>query len=627
MDFETTQNSAHPSRSTTPDQETIEEAVMADEQEFIQPSEAETPLNDLKPESSSSEAIIQINPLIHGIPEALSNKISKLLTAEQLVVIQTMFRDHLPSTAGNPEIPVHDCLILKRIPIECRKQIWEYLLCNPLLGECLAADNNRASFGLFPAILRANRQAYNECMDILYGSNTFLIECIPHESFGFGSGRVTFCALTRSQQLDRADGDGQGDDSIIPAAKHVQHWKVVLSAKIADPNTDNGLLSFCRNIRMATIQSLEVLIVPRGVERDWELEYTYGDESQLVITLSPLECLRNIQRFAIRSAEFHEIPNVAFTSGESLAGEFIPILPDPVDEVRLVNLIQGNSEVERIEEMYKSLLVYAQAFERIEEFKLDMDIDDQEIKDSNFDITEYCTKFFMSSNPFKYSNHPVEVKVSAAKAAMMGEDMEKLKLNRSIVIRYLEPQYQAIEAAFKNLVEFIKTEKTKGCLFAPHHEFHKNCVDTATKAIVLLEDYAASFTRTLEPATKFAIRKQKLLFNTRYEGLPREQAMKLCDMAYEKQWWCRFVDNYKEAVDDMDIQYLTIREARKKLYAGDLKSTVREVDINSIPVHEMIHWDAPEGDESINEEDREYHSDSEKDAATSTRSEGSEAGD
>ncbi|KAF7879482.1 hypothetical protein EAF04_000678 [Stromatinia cepivora] len=607
MNSAANQSSAYPSSSTTPDQEMVGESTVNDQEEPHQlVGTGNTFEDDDMPENGLRLSNLQAfsGSLLHGIPAALSVEITQLLTKDQLVVMQSLFQSHLPSSIGNPEIPIHGCCLLSMIPIECRKQIWEYLLFNPLLGECFAADNNRAKFKLFPTILRVNKQVYNEGMDILYGSNTFLIECIPHPTYNFGTGRVTFCALTRSQQLDRAARDGRGDDSIIPAAKYVRHWKVVVSARMFDPPRENGLLSFCRNVYLANIQSLEVLIVPHGIEMNWDLEHTYGDEHQLAITLSPLERLRNVGRFTIRLAEFHEIPSVAFFKGEWLSNEFTPILPSPVDEVRLVTLVEGNSEVERIEEMYKNLLTYAQTFEQIEEFKTDMDIDREDIECSGFDICE--TGYSTVSTPYKFAGHPVESNLSAAKASMVRDNMEEFKSYRSAVIKYLEPQYQVIEAASKSVVDFIKAHKTESGLFDPSNHESPEVVDTASAAMVFLEEYETSFARKLDTHTKIAIRKQKLIFNARYEALPRAQAMKFCAMAYEKQWWNRFVKHFREAVNGMDVQYLGIREARKNLYAWDLESTIREIDAKPMLCDEMINWDVCEKDMRVNEQNHEY---------------------
>ncbi|KAI9646030.1 hypothetical protein NHQ30_005468 [Ciborinia camelliae] len=607
MNYETTQNSANTSRSATPDQETVGKLFTTSRHEQNQSTGIETGFeSDGVSEYASQQTDLRPSSdlLLHGIPAALSNEISELLTEDQLVSMQSLFRAHLTSSVRNSKIPTKRCHLLKTMPIECRKQIWEYLLYNPLLGECFATDNKRAKFGLFPTVLRVNKQIYNEGMDILYGCNTFLVDCTPHRIFHFAKGSVNFCALTRYQLLGRVDRSTRCEYGIIPAAKYVQHWKVVLSAIEPNTNRDKGLLSFSRNTYMANIKSLEVLIVPRGIEPGWNVEDIYGDENQLTVTLSPLERLRNVKRFTIRQAEFHEIPQIAYIRENKFADELIPILPSPVDQVRLVTLIEGNSKVEIVEEMYKSLLTYAQTFERIKNFKVDMDIDSEEIEHGI--MYEDSTRFPLW-NPFKWTKHPVEATLSAAKVSMMKNKMEELKHNRSVLLRYLEPHYQSIEAASRNLVDFIKLHKQKGGLLDPNAASFTDSLDSViAEPMVLLEDYAASFTRKLEPPTKIAIRRQKLALNICYESLPREKFMKLCETAYEKGWWGSFMNNFKEVVDDMDTQYLAIREARKKLYAWDLDSTVREIDIKPMLCDEMINWDVCEADMRINEEDREY---------------------
>ncbi|TEY53577.1 hypothetical protein BOTCAL_0244g00050 [Botryotinia calthae] len=559
----------------------------------------------------------------HGIPAALSHRMAEFLSSDQLAKMKNLLQMHLLSPVGNPEIPGEGCPLLYVLNLDCRRLIWKCLLLNPLLGESFAIDDDQDSFGLFPTILRLNRQIYDEGIDILYGCNKFMVQCPPQSSHDPEYDHFTLCALTRYEQIDLAYRGVKEDYDIIPAAKYVRHWKIVLSATVPDPHINNGLLLLCRNICTANIQSTEVLIIPRGIERSWHSSETYSDERQLAQTLAPLERLKNIGRFIIRAAEFDEIPKVALSDREELAIEFTPILPDPVDEVRLITLIEGNSDVKIIEGMYMNLLAYVQNFERIEEFRLDMrrvnadDMDEMieknilqpfELENSDFDVCEIGTEYFTSSNPFTSSSHPVESALRAAKFAMVENNLEKFEIHRTKLIHYLEPQYQAIEAASRDLVDFIKNEKRPDGLFDHRKDYHAKCLDEATEAMVLLEDYASSIARRLERETRVTIRKQKLLFDSRYDALPREQLLKSCEMAYEKQWWSRLVNTYRETVDDMDTQYLAIREARKKLYAWDLKSTVHETASTPMVLDRPIDWYTYEPDMRINEESHEYRS-------------------
>ncbi|KAF5873540.1 uncharacterized protein Bfra_005003 [Botrytis fragariae] len=608
MSSDTIQTSESTNNTTIPDQEMAGEPMVNDQEDSLQYEESQN--NETSSDSVATDVTFHtLASLLHGIPAALSIQLSQMLSGDQFIRVQELIQAHLPTTVGDPAMPIDGCPLLELIPIECRKQIWECLLYNPLLGESFATGGYGVALELYPAILRVNKQTYNEGMDVLYGCNRFLVQCIPQSSYHFGTDYFALSALTRYQLLNRVS-TAAGDNNIIPAAKYVQHWKIVLSATERGSYVGNGLASLCRNIYMADIQSMEVLIVPRGIERDWGSAETYVDESQLALTFKPLERLRSIQQFTIRAAEFHEIHVDTLSYDEELAEEFTPILPDPVDEVRLVTLIQGNSDVEIIEEMYKNLLTYVQNFERIEEFKLDMEnlnVEDLD-QSSSFDITETSSDFFTSSNPFISSSHPVESTLCAAKIAMEEDNVNGFKLHRKTLILYLEPQYEAIEACSKDLVDFIKNEKRPEGFFEPEKHYHSKCGDTANEAMVLLEDYASSFARKLERKTRVAIRKQKLLFNSRYDALPREQLLRSCEMAYEKQWWNRFVDNYKKAVDDMDTQYLAIREARKKLYAWDLQSTVRETAFMPSVLDEMIDWEIYEPDMRVNEEWLEYRS-------------------
>ncbi|APA10287.1 hypothetical protein sscle_06g050570 [Sclerotinia sclerotiorum 1980 UF-70] len=72
---------------------------------------------------------------------------------------------------------------LKLIPPELRREIWKHLLFNPDLGRAssiLRKDSYgaKAKYGFAPVILRVCKQFHEEGMQILYGENQFLIECV-----------------------------------------------------------------------------------------------------------------------------------------------------------------------------------------------------------------------------------------------------------------------------------------------------------------------------------------------------------------------------------------------------------------------------------------------------------------
>ncbi|KAF7881048.1 uncharacterized protein EAF02_006939 [Botrytis sinoallii] len=632
MSTETNDDRVQPNGTMTPYQEAPGELPVTDptEQHLFANLETTNIRDDTIHEAESVALSVSS---YNGVPAALNHDMGKFLSNDQLAKVKDLLQAHLPSPICNPEVPVEGCPLLNSLSLDCRRLIWKLLLLNPLLGESFFIDGDQV-FGLFPAILRVNRQIYNKGMDILYGSNKFLIGCIPYNSYFWDS--CLECALARGQHLDRTgeDREVESEKSLISTARYVQHWKILISAIDFQQVATEKLLRLCHSIYMANIQSLEVLIIPKGIEDGWNMSDNYGYEHQLAITLSPLKRFRNVQQFNIRPAEIHEIPAVAFD--QELADEFIPILPSPVDEVELTGLIQGNSEVETIEKMYKTLLTYAQAFERFENFKSAMDINHNEDELEQIYSFEVSSSFAISDqkiNPFKASRHPVERALSAAKTSMFQDKMDQFKMNRSLLIQYLEHEYQIIEAASKNLVDFIKIHKIANGFF--RHPLYINRNEDyneiaspnyiATQALVLLEDYEARLKRKLEPATKVEIRKYKLLFNSFYDDLPRERLMKLCEMAYEKQWWLQFVTYFQEAVDDMDVQYLAIRQARKKLYAWDLQATVREVDVKPMLSDEIINWNECEPDMRINEEWRKYRSYGEPELSDHTCDEDSDA--
>ncbi|ESZ93172.1 hypothetical protein SBOR_6451 [Sclerotinia borealis F-4128] len=203
-------------------------------------------------------------------------------------------------------------------------------------------------------------------------------------------------------------------------------------------------------------------------------------------------------------------------------------------------------------------------------------------------IYEECTPILYGRNDFL---------IECVEFGMSPFNETRTKINISPLTRYLHDKEVTKQHERPLLDDIVILKHVK------HWERRKDFIDIIRSAYGFRH---LVFRMVLELATKIAIRKQKLLFTTRYEALPREQAMKLCEMAYEKQWWNRFVHYYKEAVDDMDTQYLAIRDARKKLYAWGLASTVREVDVKPMLCDEMVDWDVWEPDLRINEFDHEY---------------------
>jgi hypothetical protein len=187
--------------------------------------------------SASSSPSYQKGPmdfaqLQAALAEALRAKDEAIQNRDQL-------KSHLnaitmnTSTAKKPT-----CLFLERIPREIRDIIYSYLLVNPELShaECLSpidpnsfqeAYKNQQNYGLSPAILRASQQIYEEASTILYGLNSFFIDC--------GHGPWFRSPLARRfdeefNQLFTTQVQLPPTVDTVPTIKKVKHWKVLLCA-------------------------------------------------------------------------------------------------------------------------------------------------------------------------------------------------------------------------------------------------------------------------------------------------------------------------------------------------------------------------------------------------------------
>ncbi|TGO44726.1 hypothetical protein BOTNAR_0755g00020 [Botryotinia narcissicola] len=187
-------------------------------------------------------------------------------------------------------------------------------------------------------------------------------------------------------------------------------------------------------------------------------------------------------------------------------------------------------------------------------------------------------------------------------ATPRGMDIYELKILRSNAIQFLERQYQRIQQAANDLVRFVKDQKVSGGLLDPVKPSpFESSPGVQSEGLVLLKKYAESFDRDLTTATKIAICRLNGQYEMRFEVFPREIAIKKCTNAYRGRDVEAFVANFKYAVDDLDIQYLPIRNARKRLFEWDLKGPgyTAEIDVEPLRCDEKIAWDKVEPDVDV----------------------------
>lgn len=315
--------------------------------------------------------------------------------------------------------------------------------------------------------------------------------------------------------------------------------------------------------------------------------------------LLPLELLRNIPRVSIRTARISEIPDFAcrdeWFETPLVTNSMLPAAPY---RHHLIDLIQGNSEVELSTKMFTALLRYAQAFERDPEFKRAMSLSFEEV------ATSMAGKFSeLRENPFlNKAFHPKElahtIEAGLQKARYMTEIASgditktiKFKEERSVILKYLERQFCRISHASEELVGFVKLQKRKWGIFDPACTKQYNDFDMViyTEAMVLLEDYVASFTRELDTSSKMAVRTQFSLFEHRYEFMAREVKLQKCRVAYNRRDPITFRQYFQEVVWNMESQYFMILRARSKLYKWDAGSNVPDIKVK--PLSSLKSWD------------------------------------
>jgi hypothetical protein len=96
--------------------------------------------------------------------------------------------------ATNPTLvqqskPSIGCAFFERLPLEVRRQIYKYLLVNPMLGDSTIVfytnrerdETPKIQYGLSTSILYTNRQGYREASSVLYECNTFYSYCFARE--------------------------------------------------------------------------------------------------------------------------------------------------------------------------------------------------------------------------------------------------------------------------------------------------------------------------------------------------------------------------------------------------------------------------------------------------------------
>ncbi|KAF7922035.1 uncharacterized protein EAE98_008246 [Botrytis deweyae] len=406
------------------------------------------------------------------------------------------------------------------------------------------------------------------------------------------------------------------------------------------PLLEYSLVPFCHLVALCEVppHTLEIIIrAKKEGEAPIRSEYlgVVPTEAEKLRLVRPLEMLRGVGSLVFTYGEKSSGNDVP--SGENSTEDTTPANEDAnpntsqnntPPEISTYQLIQHSGiihlatskaqtlAVESPANIYNNLLSYAQAFERYELFKQHMATNWLFQNAHRETSNPYKTKTpnpIQVSNPFgpqdTYRSHPVNRHLSIAAAAVRRHDIVALRNNRKAVIEYLEPQYTRILAHVKKFREYTEKQNKKFGIWKgvsileekmlerargdsalnrsskSHPEKRTKSIDFS-EALVVLEEYAESFTRDIPLETRRQIALIRYEYYGHYEVMEREVAIrKLQEMVVEmpqpfEEAAVEFRKLYVLAANDMQRQFLEIRRARRRLIEDDSVRGKREFPVD-----------------------------------------------
>lgn len=393
------------------------------------------------------------------------------------------------------------------------------------------------------------------------------------------------------------------------------------------PLLEYSLVPFCHLISLSKIppQTLEIIFRPKKIWGEVPLKSEYlgmvPTEEEKLGLIKPLEMLRGVG-------------SLKFTCGET-PGISAWQRANHQDLQELVTSGKENRPVEYPSNMYANLLSYAQAFERYGPFKQRMGANWLYQNSYKSTPNPYQTKApnpIQYSNPFgpsddNYQSHPVTRHLSGAAAAVRRHDIAAFREQRKAVIEFLEPQYMRIVCEARTFIEFLNLDgKENGkryCIWEAiatlqglADDFERDKSKTSlsygavlkkfasidyAEALVVLEEYAEAFNRDIPHETRKQIARIRFEYNSHYDIMEREVAIrKLQRMVVNmvSPWQGepgRFKQLYMIAANDMQKQFVEIRQARKRLFEDDGFRNAKEcpIDLGLEMEDKEIDWNMP----------------------------------
>ncbi|KAF7879484.1 hypothetical protein EAF04_000680 [Stromatinia cepivora] len=402
-----------------------------------------------------------------------------------------------------------------------------------------------------------------------------------------------------------------------PQASYIKKWKVIVRGDNGSYSRRFGrfaLQQFCHAVCQRPGLSLSFVVctdktakrTKKRLRLDFDMELDFEE------IFSPLEVLRNVQKVEFSEAhadvdlevggeEFPEALPVYFDEIFQTADAAASILTSGELVERYTKLITGSSPlINPVDLMCDDLVAYAKTFERIAELKQNIDVG-----------TAFNKVLFREdiNNPYKRPYDLTECYLMQARAEALVNDIEEFKNTRkSLLLKIEKEKYQKIKNGSARLHKFIEQNRIfRGVLCSG--EFHNDVYtcqeytldlskDTAlrgnwrmsiTEALDVLEDYASSFSRdTSNMNSKLRAGRRRHDRTHLYHALPREQLMRRIQDAYISWDYSSFLQYFKEAVHDMDAQYIEILEAKKNIFQWDTGRTLRGIEIVAGDVKSLV---------------------------------------
>lgn len=325
----------------------------------------------------------------------------------------------------------------------------------------------------------------------------------------------------------------------------VRRWKVLISTfspQHFDAYISSALVEFCKMMNTSSPPSVEVSIIPRnmeGVEDPATHSRVFHD---INMVLRPLQLLRNLPAGALtfRDAKKDDVHSAFISHNSSSIGASLLLitsqLPDSVACKQLILSAESSNPVEYVTAMYPSLIQYAQTFERFVTFKVEMGLPAEGWPSREMLSFHGIRVWRRTHNPFRQPTlHPVEQALSEASRASYVETLELFREVRARVLKYLEPQYHRIVAAYSEMTAFIRRVGGRiGLLeLCPDQEWLDQ--DLASEATILLEQLAAAFVRDSPIYVRVEIKKYRQGLDKYYYSHNREGALASLDDARDRR--------------------------------------------------------------------------------------------